>query len=260
MCRRSVFAQGMILTSIVTVTVAAGTSSWQKDDPSQWTSEEMYQVLNNSPWSKAVRVTVMSGPGYGSQSPGNGGTWGEGMPGGGTGRGGGGGGMGGGGMGGGGMGRGRSGGYPPAEQEATVTVQWASALPVRLAEAKSAGAAADPAAMKPLNEIIIAVIGFPKSGFGSQRTISGADNESDDSGLADHLKVITVFSVGREQLNPTKVELNQGRDGRAIFHFVRPDSITRHDKDADFRVTGDRMEIRRKFALKDMEYRGKLEL
>jgi hypothetical protein len=114
--------------------------------------------------------------------------------------------------------------------------------------------------MKPLNEIVIAVIGFPKSGFGSQESMGGSGNESDDVGLADHLKVITVFSVGHQRLNPTKVELNQGRDGRAIFHFERPESITVHDKEADFRITGSRMEIRKKFVLKDMEYQGKLEL
>jgi hypothetical protein len=255
MSTRPVLAQRIIVTSIVLVSAAIGASSWQKEDPSQWTSDEVYQILNSSPWSKAVAVTIARGASYGSQTPGGGGTWGEGSP-----AGGGGGGMGrGGGMGGGGMGRSRA-GYPPADQQSTVTVQWASALPVRLAEAKSTGAAADPAAMKPMNEIVIAVVGLPKSGFVPQEPTNGSDNDADDVGLADHLKVITVLSVGHQQLNPTKIELNQGRNGRSIFHFERPESITVHDKDADFRITGDRTEIRKRFALKDMEYRGKLEL
>ncbi len=261
MCRRSIFVQGIVLTSMVSVGLAVAGSSWQKDDPSQWTSEDVYQILNNSPWSKSVRVNSASrGSGYGDQGGGggNGGTWGEGVPGGGMGRGG---GMGGGGMGGGGMGRGRrNGGYPPAEQSTTVTVQWESALPVRLAQAKMSGGAVDAAAMKPLNEYVIAVIGLPKSGFGSRSASSSSGDDSDDASLADHLKVITVLSVGQERLNPTKVELNQGRDGRTIFHFEKSEPITLHDKDADFRITGDRMEIRKKFALKDMEYQGKLEL
>jgi hypothetical protein len=246
----------MVLTSMVSVSIAVAGSSWQKDDPSQWSSDDVYQILNNSPWSKSVRVNVAASA-YGDQPPGNGGnngTWGEGVPGGGMGRGG--------GLGGGGMGRGRGnrGGYPPAEQPTAVTVQWESALPVRLAEAKMSGGAADRAAMKPLNEYIVAVIGLPKSGLGSQLSTTSSGDDSDDARLADHLKVITVLSVGHKQLNPTKVELNQGRDGRTIFHFEKSEPITLHDKDAEFRIRADRMEIRKKFALKDMEYQGKLEL
>ena len=98
--------QGVILIS--TVGVALAVSPWQKEEPSEWTSEDVYQILNNSPWSKAVQVnTAASSPGYGTGR--NGGRWGSGgqMPGGGLGRGG--------GLGGGGMGRG-NGGYPRGEQ------------------------------------------------------------------------------------------------------------------------------------------------
>jgi hypothetical protein len=159
------------------------------------------------------------------------------------------------------MGRGRrGGGFPPAAQGPTVTVLWESALPVRLAQAKLSGGAVDPAAMKPLNEYVIAVIGLPKSGFEARGSTSSSSDSTDDAQLADHLKVITVLSVGRERLNPSKVELNQGRDGRAIFHFEKSEPVTAHDKDADFRITSDRMEVRKKFSLKDMEYQGKLEL
>lgn len=249
--------RGIFLASAASVGMAMAAASWLKDDPSQWTSEDVYQILNNSPWSRPVKVTVAArGGGYGDPGPGNGGgggTWGEGVPGGGMGRGGG--GWGGGGMG----GRRNRGGLPPAEQSNPVTVQWQSALPVRLAEAKMSGGTVDPATIKPLNEYVIAVVGLPKSGFGSQRSTSGGE-DSDDDKLTDHLKVITVLSFGDERLNPTKVELNQGRDGRTIFHFEKSEPVTVHDKDADFRITSDRMEIRRKFALKDMQYQGKLEL
>ncbi len=163
-------------------------------------------------------------------------------------------------MGGGGMGRGRGNRYPSAGPETTATVQWESALPVRLAEAKMGGGAADGAAIKPLNEYVIAVIGLPKSGFSSQSSTSSSGDDSEDARLADHLKVITVLSAGNERLNPTKVELNQGRDARTIFHFEKSEPITLHDKDAEFRITGTRMELRKKFPLKDMEFQGKLEL
>ena len=93
----------------------------------------------------------------------------------------------GGGWGGGGTSRGRS-GYPPAEQASTVTVQWASALPVRLAEAKSTGGTIDSADMKPLNEYVIAVIGIPKSGFAPHDSRSTSGDDYDNAKLADQKK------------------------------------------------------------------------
>ncbi|HEX4770800.1 MAG TPA: hypothetical protein VH351_08235 [Bryobacteraceae bacterium] len=68
------------------------------------------------------------------------------------------------------------------------------------------------------------------------------------------------MAVGHERLSPTKVELNQGRDSRTIFHFEKSEPITTRDKDAEFRITSERTEIKKKFALKDMEYQGKLDL
>src|SRR5581483_8924737 len=104
-------------------------------------------------------------------------------------------------------------------------------------------------------------IGLPKSGLVPRASTSNdAGDDNDDARLVDHLKVITVLSIGQERLNPTKVELNQGRDARTIFHFEKSEPATTHEKDAEFRITGDRMELRKKFALKEMEYQGKLEL
>ena len=252
MYRQSVFASAILLTA--GIGVGLGASSWQKkDDPSQWTTEDVYQILNNSPWSKSVSVTsAPANSGYGNPGGhgGMGGPWGEQMPGG----------MGRGGWGGGGMGRGRRSGYPTGEQAATVTVQWQSALPVRIAEAKTSRGAIDPSAIKPLDEYLIAVIGLPKSGFRPQASTDNSGDAPDDATLADHLKVITVLSFGQERLNPTKVELNQGRDARTIFHFEKSEPITLRDKDVEFRITGKRTELKKKFSLKDMEYRGQLEL
>lgn len=248
--------RGIALLSLAAACLLAATASWQKDSPAQWTSEEVYQILNDSPWAKSVKVTVarnVNGPGAGNGS-GGGGTWGEGMPGGGgMGRGG----WGGGGMGGG-MGRGRR-GYPPAEEATPVTIQWQSALPVRLAETKMSGGTPDPAALKPSDEYVIAVIGFPKSGF-EPRDSGNSSDAPDDDQLADHLKVITVLAFGNQRLNPTKVELNQGRDGRAVFHFEKSEPVTLQQKDAEFRITSNHTEIKKKFALKDMQYQGKLQL
>lgn len=241
-----------LISAIAAGVLFAASSTWQKEDPAQWTSEDVYQILNNSPWSKSVTVTTMRG--YG-QNGSNGGAWGEGAPGGGMGR------MGGG-MGGGGYGRGggRGGRQTQQQQGPTVTVQWASALPVRLAEAKLNGDTAQPPDTKSMNEYVIAVIGFPKSGFEPRNSSNGSDEQPDDAQLADHLKTITVLAFGDERLNPSKVELNQGRDGRAVFHFEKVESISPKEKDVEFRITGDHMELKKKFALKEMDYQGKLEL
>ena len=164
----------------------------------------------------------------------------------------------GGGLGGGGMGRRRGG--SGIQQGPTVTVQWASALPVRLAEAKASGGSTAAADMKQSNEYVIAVIGFPKSGFEPQGSEAGSSDDPDDAKLKDHLKTITVLSFGQDRLNPTKVELDQGRDGRAVFHFEKSEPINPKKTNAEFRITGTHMELNRKFALKDMEFQGKLEL
>ena len=223
--------------------LAIAATSWQKEDPSQWTTEDVYKILNNSPWSKSVTVT--SAMATTNQVPGLGrGGWG---------------GLGGGGMGPG-MGRGRGAGYPPPEARSEVVIQWQSALPVRLAEAKQNGASVDPATMKPLNEYVIAVLGLPKARLTSQAAPGSSNDNMDDAQIAERLKEITALSVGHEQLNPTKVELDQGRDGRTVFHFERPEPITLQDKDVEFRITGNRMEVRKKFALKDMQFQGKLAL
>ena len=245
MSKSSLFAGSIAVTLLLGAGVAIAGSTWDKDDPSKWTTEDVYKLLNNSPWSKSVRVTGVAQSG---RTPGGMGRGGLGGMGGGMG-----------GMGGG-MGRRRS-GYPPAEQSTEVIVQWQSALPVRLAEARQDSGSADAAAMKPLREYVIAVLGLPTSRLLAKGPSgdSGSD-DTDDANIAERLKSITVLSVSHEHLNPVKVELNQGRDGRAIFHFERSEPITLQDKSAEFRITGERAEIKQKFALKDMEFQGKLAL
>jgi hypothetical protein len=257
MRNRSIFFSGFALCSIAGIVIAA--STWQTTDPSQWTDQDVYQVLNNSPWSKAVKINMTKQPSYGGDSgsganngnTSNAGTMSRGMGRRGMGSMGGGGGRGSGGT--------SGGGTPRGDDPTIATVQWESALPVRIAEAKKNGGAADPTATKPRNEYAIAVIGLPKRGLGAKWSSSSGD-DSDDTKLADYLKSITVLSVGHEHLNPLKVELNQGRDGRTVFHFETSEPITLADKEAEFRLTAERMELKKKFSLKDMKFESKLEL
>ncbi len=247
---------------------------WQKSDPSQWSSDDVYRILNNSPWSKPskIKVSDQGSGGYGEQQqPPQGGsnpngTWGNGgqMPpgmGGGMGRRG----MGGGGYGG--SGRGGGGSRPsstPKSQPAEVTVQWQSALPVRLAAAKKSGASVDVASLKPLDEYVIAVIGLPMRYIGGRSASSDSaetNSSDDDRHLEDHLKTATsLLCSGREPLNPTKVEVNQGADGRILFYFPKTNPITATDKSVEFRIAMKSMDLRKKFTVKDMEYQEKLDL
>ena len=245
-------------------------SDWPDGDPSQWTSNDVYRILNNSAWSKTTKIKVsdegLSGLGNQSQQGGNNtsGTWSNSgqMPTrmGGMGRRG----MGGGGYGGSSSGSGNRPSNTPSSGPATVMVQWQSALPVRLAAAKKSGSGNDEASLKTPDEYVIAVIGLPMRYIGgrSASADSGDTNSSDDDRrLADRLKSATsLVRSGHEPLSPTKVEVDQGADGRILFYFAKTEPITVKDKAVEFRIAMQSMDLRKKFVPKDMEYKEKLEL
>lgn len=274
---------GLVLASAVLGSgILFAASDWQKADPNQWSSDDVYQILNNSPWSKTVKTTVANArdpndqigdqsPAGGS-SPAGGGTWGNSgqMPGmGGMGRRGGygGGGYGGGGYGGGGYGGRSSGGSRPnssGDAGAQVTVQWQSALPVQIAAAKKTDPNADISNIKPLDDYVVAVIGLPMRALGARAASVDSDQTTDEEqakAIESRLQNSTeLLASGHEALHPTKVALNQGADGRILLYFAKTDPITLGEKTVEFRLVAGRTEIRKKFTLKEMEYHGKLEL
>jgi hypothetical protein len=248
-------------------------SNWQKNDPSQWTSDDVYQVLNNSPWSKTVKTTVVNPKDpngqIGDQTPGgtppNGGTWGNSgqMPGmGGGGRRG----MGGSRTYGSGTGGGNTGRNPsPSSQGPTeVTIQWQSALPVQIAAAKKIADNVDLSTIKPLDNYVVAVIGLPMRALGGRAASVDSDQTTDEQetkNIENQLKSSTeLLRSGHDAIKPVKVELNQGADGRILLYFPKNEPITPGEKMVEFRLAAGHTEIRKKFTLKDMEYHGKLEL
>lgn len=249
--------------------VLLAASNWPNGDPSQWTSSDVYRILNNSAWSKTTKIKVSDEglTGLGTQAPQDGnntsGTWSNSgqMPTrmGGTGRRG----MGGGSYGGGSRGSGNRPSNTPNSQPAQVTVQWQSALPVRLATAKKSGSN-DEASLNTPDEYVIAVIGLPMRYIGgrSASADSGDTNSSDDDRrLADRLKsASSLLRSGHEPLSPTKVEIDQGADGRILFYFAKTEPITVKDKAVEFRIAMQSMDLRKRFVLKDMEYKEKLDL
>lgn len=240
-------------------------SDLHNSDPSQWTSADVYQILNNSPWTKTVKMNFSNeGSGaLGNQTAGGSNTNSAPMP------------ASAGGMGRRGMGAGRSrgtyssgagstGSSDPKSGPTEVTVQWQSALVVRMAAAKKAGGAVDAASFKPLDEYVVAVIGLPITAVGGRAASADSDNTigtDEEQRVEQRVKSsASILRSGHDPLTPTKVELDQGSDGRMLIHFSKSDPITVNEKSVEFRLETGHAQLRKKFPLKDMEYRGKLEL
>jgi hypothetical protein len=129
----------LLFATTLGTTAALSFADVHNSDPSEWTGPEVYQVLNNSPWAKTLKVDVPApADNFGSQNTGNTASNAGALP------------PGAGGMGRRGMGGGRaqrtysSGGASGNSNSSArsgpteVTIQWQSALVVRMAAAKKA--------------------------------------------------------------------------------------------------------------------------
>lgn len=221
---------------------------WKTKKPGDWTDKEAEKILKDSPWAKAVSVSVGD-----TMSAGRSG------------------GRGGGRRGGGistpadssisadeGMGGGARGGEPSTMESASprsmlVVVRWESALPIRHAGARRdilAGKLKQEEAEQRLNAkpevYVIGVSGLPMPMLGgvSPEKIKASSFLKPDKG--DPIKL--------QNLQKTKSE-------RPDIFFVFPRSAIATDcKTVEFVTTLGRIEIRKKFALKDMAYDGKTEM
>lgn len=252
---------------MVGAAAAIGAADVQNSDPSEWTGPEIFRILNNSPWAKTSKVNVWGGSSdsFANQNTGNTASNANTVPpGAGMGRRG--------GMGGGraqttytsGRGGGASSGGGASAAPTDVTIQWQSALVVRMAAAKKNGDNAEPASFNPLDEYVIAVIGLPITAVGGPAASADASNTvtaEEEQRVENRVKGATsLLRSGHKPLTPTKIELDQGKDGRMLIHFPKTDPIKPSDKTVEFRLAMTKGEIRRKFVLKEMEYRGNLEL
>ena len=256
----------LLLAIALETPASSGFADLRNSEPSQWTGPEVYRILNNSPWSKTLKLNV-PGPApdsFGNQNAGatnsNAGTL---PPGGG--------GMGRRGMGGGGRtqrtyssGGGANSGSPEKSGPTEVTVQWQSALVVRMAAAKRAGDSTNAASFKPLDEYVIAIIGLPITAIGGPAASADSNNtltSEEEQRVEEHIKSSAeLLRSGHEPLKPTKIALDQGKDGRMLIYFPKTDSVKASDKSVDFRLAMTKGELRTKFPLKEMEYQDKLEL
>ncbi|HVT93253.1 MAG TPA: hypothetical protein VHD76_10450 [Bryobacteraceae bacterium] len=241
---------------------------WEKKDPSQWSSEDVDQILHKSPWARNTDATFeRSGTQQGRRGGGGGGGGmgipGIGFPGGRIG----GGGMGGGRMGGGGMGRGRGG---QGTERQPALVRWDSAFPVVQAlnhfhpQQTSTG---ENTPAKPAGDsYVISVIGLrpPRGRRGEDTGDTSSNTNSDDAAQRwkDELMIGTRLTPkGRDPLSPSEVQLDSaGGLSEVRFLFPKKDPISLDDKEVDFstRLGGEKVEA--KFHPKEMKYKGKLEL
>ncbi len=238
---------------------AAGDQTWKDKQVSEWSDDDVQEVLTSSPW---ARTSV---PEYTRQQ--NGGQQGMGRRGGFGGGGIGGGGLGGGGLGGRGGGwggnnggsnggyGGNNGGYGQQRQDdpdqnssgdsnrsRNVTVRWESALPVQdaILKSKETGTPSIDA-----DHYAVAVIGVPNR-------IANSDSGKPKAELKREGKKTIKSSDARV------IALDKGN--MVLFLFPRSQEITAQDKQVSFDAHIGRMHVTQSFYLSDMMYRGKLEL
>jgi hypothetical protein len=204
---------------------------WEEKMPSQWTEAEIHQLLNKSPWAKVGSINDTARRGALSSAP----------SGGGGGRRG---------------GRGAAGPNRGATAPTGIsvkwnaTIRWESALPIREALHRGApGGAPGGAQGDSPPDYILNVFG----------EVPGVDVDS-DGGI---LKDLTYLAHKGDQIKPNKIEAapkDGPSAGGTLFYFSRLLALRLTDKDATFATKLGPLEVKCKFTLKDMLYRGNLEL
>ncbi len=268
---------GVILIAAVAAGVLYGANFWEKKDFKIWTEKEVQKILFNSPWAKSLSVPIggPAMPGGGRRGRGVGARVPTAASGGGM-SGGGGGGMPGGGR--------RAGMGPdmPMEQTVKVLFRWISALPVRQAIARSRfGDELDSEEAGRIlnlrdNRYILAVSGLPRGmALGGQRRKGRAreaeeqppqDPEARRQAAIEQLKQRASLRVkGKDPIHPNHVQLNVQQAAADIYFFFPKGEdggldISLEDKEVEFRLETRQRTLKRKFKLKDMVYKGKLEI
>jgi hypothetical protein len=207
---------------------------WNERKPEDWTSSEVKELLTKSPWAKDAAITdngqiggMGNGRGAVTRSGGRGG-------------------------------RGQAGGAesnnPTEKIKWKAIIRWESSLPVREALKR----ASPPST--PIQDVkdfyVLNVVGnlpgaIPNSG------------EQQDSAASQYLKEITKLEHKGDQIHLSRVELAAGNDlspAGTLFYFSRMLALMPGDKEALFTTKIGPLDVKCTFSLKDMLYRGALEL
>jgi hypothetical protein len=230
---------------------------WKAKKYTEWTAKEVEKILKDSPWAKAVSISSPdAAPGAGGAGRGGGR--------GGGGRGGGGGGMSGGAdtglgvdrnsaeSGAGTGGQGESGGS--GARSMIVVVRWESAQPIRQAtmrrEILLGNLKLEDAEekLKPVPDVyVITVSDLPMP------MLRGA--------TSDRIKASTFLKPDKgDPIALQDLKMTRAQRPELLFLFPRSPKIPEDAKTIEFVAKLGRIEVRKKFALKDMVYEGKPEL
>jgi hypothetical protein len=221
---------------------AASKEFWNSEQPSEWTKSEIQDLMNRSPWAKEVNVSD-GGPGgidasrenrvggSSNRAPNVGGTI-PGLP------------------------SGPPMGRPFAPQAVLgrfrAIVRWDSALPIREAMHAQPSQDAD-------RNYIISVTGdLPDMG-----RIVGADGATLDERRMENIKQFTRLERKSDALALSRVAVTPDgypSGGGTLFYFERRDAVLADDKQVTFVTRVGPYEVRARFNLKEMLYRGKLAL
>jgi len=279
--QRKTLQQISVLGSVCAVALFAS-DVWKTKDYTQWSSEEVYKVLNDSPWAKQKNVTggesgqsqrrSSSGQGRGGGMGGGGGRGGIGFPGSGGGLGypGGGSGIPGGGRG------GNGGNYPDDTSRGggrmpsmNVVVRWESALPIQQALLRQRGRDPEESKTPESNEkyYVIAVLGFRAPSQRDGEDLDSLDRDRDSASKDNDrlrsrfLDAAQLVVKGRPSIAAEDVQF-EGRNGSTAIRFLFPRSsgISAGDKEVTFELQSRGMKLEHKFHLSDMQYQGKLAL
>ena len=208
---------------------------WNEKDPGQWTPEEIELLLNQSPWARPANMSVTSVPeGF---SPALGGTQGVSRSAGVT--------------------ASRRGGVKSngdsksaasssGTSQATfhAVVRWESALPIRTAEKNGS--------LEGISEfyILLAIGDFP----------SGDPNEAPSAREQRQAMLREFTKLERKGDSPIYLDRIEPIAAGLRFYFSRLEPIAAANREITFTTKMGPLEMKAKFPLKDMLYRGKLEL
>jgi len=199
---------------------------WNDRKPEDWTSSEVKELLTKSPWAKDASITdnAQIGNMGNARAP-----VGRRSSSGGAGQ------------------AAGSTGIPSAKIQWKAIVRWESALPVREALKKSAP--------KDVEEFyVLNVIG---------NVPSAVTNDQPESPSSQYLKEVTKLEHKGDQIHLSRVVLAPENDvspAGTLFYFSRMLALMLKDKEASFSTKIGPLDVKCRFTLGDMLYRGALEL
>lgn len=215
---------------------------WTTKPFTDWSDKEVQKVLTDSPW--VGKVTMGGGgppPAVAGSGKGGGGGRGGGPQGGGAD-----------------AGADAGGAAPGGGGEATVTLLWQTALPVKQALVKrrfAAEAGTSPEGKTFLDReekfYVLTLSGVPGN-------LLAATQGDKKAGLLD---ITTITAGAKPPLKAVDVQTSSGRGGGTVsFLFPKTTMFAADDKDLEFSSKFDKTAVKHKFKLKDMVFNGKLEM